>query len=235
MPKSGRLLGALALLTVCTLASCGVSSGSSIHWADFVQFDGIFYLRQVEMNGRALTAKDLGAQYATVKFELNGQETNPSYRRRDGDAAYLPVGTSVYRVTGYPPTFLLAAREPSGGLTLFVVQSNEQARVGADFLAIGGKVRALNVLSPQDATTIVGSITQNAEIANAVALILGAPVNQTLTPEGSNRYFVAFQLMDGLAVTQVYFPASHYLGPGIIVPAAFDQMIRQAISGADPA
>jgi hypothetical protein len=235
MPKSGRLLSALVLVTICALASCGVSSGSSIHWADFVQFDGIFYLRQVETSGQALTAKDLSAQYATVKFELNGHETNASYRRRDGDAAYLPVGTPVYRITGYPPTFLLAAQEPSGGLALFVVQSNEQARVGADFLAIGGKVRAINVLSPQDATTIVGSITKTAKVANAVALILDAPVNQTLNPPGSNRYFVAFQLMDGLAVTEVYFPASHYLGPGIIVPAAFDQMIRQAISGADPA
>ena len=27
-------------------------------------------------------------------------------------------------------------------------------------------------------------------------------------------------MMDGLAVTQVYYPASHYLGPGINVPTA---------------
>ena len=233
MSRSVHFLG--ALVTVCTLASCGVSTGSSIHWADFVQFDGIFYLRQLVTNGQALTAKDLGAQYATVKFELNGHETNPSYQRRDGDAAYLPAGTPIYSVTGYPPTFLLAGQEPSVGLALFVVQSNPQAQVGADFLAIGGKVKAINVLSPQDAKTVVGSITQTAKVAHTMALILDAPVNQTLTPEGPNRYFIAFQLTDGLAVTQVYFPQSHYLGPGIIVPAAFDQMIQQAVSGAQQA
>jgi hypothetical protein len=235
MSRSVRFLGALALVTVCTLASCGHSSGNSIHWADFVQFDGIFYLRQLVTNGQAVNATDLGAPYATVNFELNGHETNPSYLRHDGDAAYLPAGTPVYSVTGYPPTFLLAGQEPSVGLALFVVQANPQANVGADFLAIGGKVKAINVLSPQDATTVVGSITQTVMVAHAVALILDAPVNQTLTPEGSNRYFIAFQLMDGLAVTQVYFPQSHYLGPGIIVPTAFGQMIQQAVSGAHQA
>ena len=64
-----------------------------------------------------------------------------------------------------------------------------------------------------------------------MTLILDAPVNQALTPAGTTRYFIGFQMMDGIAVTQVYFPASHYLGPGIIVPTAFGHAIEQAISG----
>ena len=113
MLSSLRYLGTLMLVPLFTVANCGVSSGYHIHWADFIRFNGILYLRQSATIGRALRQTDLGSKFATVQIELEGHETNPSHDLRDGDAAYLPAGTPIYTVNGYQPTFLLRREEPS--------------------------------------------------------------------------------------------------------------------------
>lgn len=226
------LLMLLASLSVLTQAGCAASTNSDIDWADVIQFNGIRYLYQLPGVGRTPTKADLGGVIASVRFELEGHETDPSYQLHDGDAAYLPAGTPVYSVRGYEPTFRLAANEPQRGLVFYEVLSNPKATQGRDLLDIASKVSSISIVSPQDVTTVLASITQRSEVSTLVTLLMHAPVNQALTPTSPKRYFIAFRLQDGTAVTRVYFPASHYLGPGIIVPAPFNSAIGQAISSA---
>lgn len=225
------LLMLIASLSVLTQAGCTVvSTTSDIHWADVMQFNGIRYISQVVGVGRTPIKADLGAVFASVRFELEGHETDPSYQLHDGDAAYVPTGTPVYSVRGYEPTFRLATNEPQRGLVFYEVFSNPKATQGEDLLDVANKVSSISVVSPQDATTVLASITQRSEVTILVALLMHARVNQALTPTSATRYFIAFRLQDGTAVTRVYYPASHYLGPGIIVPDPFYSAIEQATS-----
>src|SRR6185369_9465766 len=77
-----------SLLAGCSLTSPFTTTNVIIDWVDFVQFNGVTYLRSVE-NGAPLQEADLGAQYATVRFKLNGNVDDPSYHPKDGDAAFL--------------------------------------------------------------------------------------------------------------------------------------------------
>lgn len=111
---------------------CGLQShtatGMQIHWTDFVQVDGITYLKNAHL-GRALRDDELGSSYAEVRFRLDGNIDDPSYQSVDGDAAYLDTGTKIFSLQGYPSYFRLAARE-NGKLVVYEADRNPQARSG---------------------------------------------------------------------------------------------------------
>jgi hypothetical protein len=67
------------------------------------------YLASVEPSP-PLAGTELGPVYATVTFKVADHVCDPNYRPRDGDAAYLEVGTDLYAIRGQPPAQAIAAR-----------------------------------------------------------------------------------------------------------------------------
>lgn len=220
------------------VAACtgqGMASGPTPHtvidWVDFVQFNGIMYVANSDSRASTqLVTADLGPQFATVKFKVDGNISDSNYHPKDGDAAFLDGGTPIYSVKGYASTFLLAAYHDEQ-IIRYVVDKNPGAATGADLLDIGGKVTRIGINSEKDGTTELSAITDPRKIQSLVALVLAAPVKQdsSLTISG-NRYFIAFHLRDGFTVTRVYWPESGELSRGIMLPTAFRTAIEQALS-----
>lgn len=81
----------------------------AIDWVNFVEVGSTQYI-----NGTVPTAElqeaDLGPVYTHVRFRVSDNVCDPSYRPKDGDAAFLEPGTPVYEVKGQPATEQLAAR-----------------------------------------------------------------------------------------------------------------------------
>jgi hypothetical protein len=228
----------LALLVALVgLASCGTqvagpsssgNSGPQIDWVNFVRFGGITYVRPYERVGRGLTSSDLGPIYTTVRFKLEGTIHDPAYRARDGDASFLDVGTRVYIVKGYLPTFRLAAYL-DGMLQLYEADTNPRARTGSDLLDIAGKVRYIGINSEQDGVTELGTIRNARQVATLVAMILKAAINQRYVSQGGTRYFIAFHLLDGTTVVRSYWLDSGELSRGILLPSTFQTAVEQAL------
>ena len=219
-----RRVIALAMLAGSLVAGCAACAlqppMAVIDWVNFIRFHGITYLANFDA-GRELQASDLGAQYATVRFHVADNVHDPGYRLQDGDAAYLAVGTPVYRVVGYVPTFRLAARQ-DGRILLYEADTNPQAKTGGDLLDIGGKVRSIVVTGDTQAATPVATISDAQSVSALVTLLLAAPVDQSRQSSGDGtRYFLTFHLTDGTQVSRVYLPDAHEVGRGIIVPEAF--------------
>lgn len=208
----------------------GFSTGV-VDWVDFVQVHGISYLASADRGSRELESADLGPPYTTVRFMLSGNVNDPNYRTQDGDAAFLPAGTTLYVVRGYAPSFRLAARR-AGRLVLYEADTNPRAKRGADLLDIGGKVHSIAVLSADDGTTVLGTISDAAQVRTLTAMVLAAPVNQSLQAPDSARYVVAFNLADGTRVTRMYWPATGELSRGILLPPAFAAAVTRAIGSA---
>ena len=82
-----------------------------------------------------------------------------AYRYQDGDSTYLNPGTPVYAVKGYSPEFRLATLE-EGRVRLFESDTNPLARTGEDLLDIRGKVKAVDILSEQDASTVLDTLDE---------------------------------------------------------------------------
>ena len=189
-------------------------------WAHSVQFGGITYLAKGSWFGsmiangeRALTADDLGPELYRVAFRRVGYAG--SYRYQDGDATYLNPGTPVYAVKGYVPEFRLATLE-EGRVTLFEADTNPLATTGEDLLDIRGKVTAIDILSEEDAKTVLGTIDGERPVERFAELVLESPVDQEWWDHDGPRYFLGFRLADGTSVVRSFWLESGELSRGIM-------------------
>lgn len=228
MAKRALIVGMLALSFLAGLAGCA-SQQIHIDWIHFVRFQGITYVG-VNQVGRELQSTDLGAQFATVRFRLSGNVNDPNYQTQDGYAAYLDPGTPVYRVQGYAETFRLAAYQ-GGSLILFEADTNPRAKIGADLLDIGGKVRSITVVDNSGAATIpLATLRDERQVTTLVTELLAAPVDQSRLPaDNGPHYDLTFHLADGTQVVRAYSPQSRVVFRGIVVPQFFVSTIAAAI------
>jgi hypothetical protein len=226
---------AIVLLSLLGSVSCALptpmppTSTIQIDWVNYIRFGGITYLASTLHAGHPLQVSDLGPQFAIVKFKLEGHVQDPHYQARDGDAAFLDVGTRIYTVKGYKPTFWLTANV-NHNVLLFEADTNPKAKIGADLLDIGGKVNHIGVNSNQDGTTELAAIKNPKQVAQLVAMVLSAPVDQTRVGQGGPQYFLAFHLKDGTVVIRAYWLNSGELTRGILLPKAFGSVVAHALS-----
>jgi hypothetical protein len=112
-------LAALLLAGACRLpgAQPGCST-TAIDWVNFIQVGSTQYVWGT-VSRAELQEGDLGPVHAKVKFKVNDNVCDPSYRLKDGDAAFLEPGTPIYQVRGQPPSEELAARF-NGHILLYV-------------------------------------------------------------------------------------------------------------------
>lgn len=230
--------------------SCGALSGGApggsgtppnctaiIDYVDFVQHDGIFYsaASYFPSLGRAVTSAELGAERFRVKNTFSQTNCDPFRRPADGDAAYLATGEPVFAVTGYAPTFRLAARR-SGELVLYEAESNQAAVRGGDLLDIEGKVKSIALLDEKTGRSAASRLTDGVRVRELVGLISRASIDQTYQPSssGTEADFVqlAFELNDGTITVRGYDRIAGVLGRGIrtgpALTQAVDELLRTA-------
>ena len=73
------------------------SCTASIDWVNFIQVGSTQYVTGPQMTPDALQESDLGPVYARVKFKVSGNVCDPTYKIKDGDAAFLDPGTPFYQ------------------------------------------------------------------------------------------------------------------------------------------
>lgn len=106
---------ALAIVALFLVAACQLPgsppncSNTQIDWVNFIQVGSTQYLAGPQ-SPAVLQESDLGPVYTHVKFKVSGNVCDPSYKLKDGDAAFLDAGTPVYQVNGHPASEQLAAR-----------------------------------------------------------------------------------------------------------------------------
>lgn len=238
----------LALCVVLLLGvSCGALSGgapsgsgtppnctSIIDYSDFVRSDGIFYSAAsfFPTLGRPIASAELGAERFRVKNTFSQTNCDPFRRPVDGDAAYVATGEPVFAVTGYAPTFRLAARH-NGQLVLYEAESNPAAVRGGDLLDIEGKVKSIALLDEKTGRTAASRLTDGARVRDLVSMIVRASIDQTYqpSPSGTEADFVqlAFELNDGTIAVRGYDRIAGVLGRGIRTGPALTQVVDELL------
>jgi hypothetical protein len=197
---------------------------------DYVTFDGIDYIRwTTEEPGRPLTRDDLGPEFAVVECSF-GEDTRSCAYGVDASAAFLPSGTRVYAVRGYPTNFRLAATWKDR-IFLYQAWRNPRAKVGADLYDVAGKVRAIDVQRgepPQAVATKPTAVTSPQDVASLVEMIAtGAVRAPQVHAAGEPRYLVTLWLADGTTLGRVYFRETSELMGGVAVPADFARILER--------
>jgi hypothetical protein len=219
---------ARALLLVALVV--GPARAAATTLLDYVTFDGIDYLRwTTDEPGRALTRDDLGPEFAVVECSF-GEDTRRCPYGLDAAAAFLPSGTRVYAVRGYPTDFRLAAIWRDR-IFLYQAWRNPRAKVGADLYDVVGKVRKIDVQRgepPQAIAAKPTAITVPSDVDALVAMIAtGAVHAPQVHAVGEPRYLVTLWLAAGTTLGRVYFRETSELMGGVAVPADFARILER--------
>jgi hypothetical protein len=219
------MLAFLLVTTVVACPGCGSENDSivEISWVDFIMFNGIMYERKF-VSLDSLAEEDL-KYYDKTKYKLADNVNELGYQIKNGDAAYLDEGTPIYSIKEYSPEFRLVAKTGEE-LLLFEVDTNPNAKTGADLLDIGGNVEYIGINSSVDGITEIASITDEKLVSNLVEMVLNAPVDQDLLSSGGRKLFIVFYLSDGTFVKRSFHPDEGLLSRGILLPDEFWEIIR---------
>ena len=219
----------LLLLSVLMLSlvasSCNSQTGNvivNIDWVDFLKFNDITYLREIQNNP---VNQDNLTFYTEVKFKIADNVNNPNYSSKNGDAAFLEAGTKIYTLAGYSPNFRLVAIKDQE-LLIYEADTNPNAKKGGDLLDIGDKVDCIDINSSIDGKTELASVKDKMQVDQLVQMVLDAPVDQTLHKTGTEQYFLEFHLIDGTVTKRSYWLDSGILSRGIQLPEEFKDIIR---------
>jgi hypothetical protein len=101
-------IAAFLVMAACQTPGSHSSCNAQIDWVNFIQVGSTQYV--AGPSAPTVLQSDLGPVYSHVKFKVSGNVCDPSYRVKDGDAAFLDAGTPIYQVSGHPPSEELAAR-----------------------------------------------------------------------------------------------------------------------------
>jgi len=200
-----------------------------IDWVNFVQVNDIHYSDAHNYCGRDLTSADIDQKVSEVKFKVSDNVFDTSYKTKDGDAAFLEKGTPIYSIKGYKPEFRLAAYF-NGKLTLYEADYNPKAKIGGDLIDIRDKVKYIGINSEEDGRTELAAIKDDNIVKTMVDNFLSADIVDMKNYDlGGTRYFIAFHLEDGTAITYSYWIKPRYLALGVICPLEFQNEIDKAI------
>lgn len=106
-PVLAGIVAALITSAACQLPGT-TTACPQIDWVDFVQLGSTQYVAGIQSPG-TIDQSQLGPVIAHVKFRVEGHVCDPSYRPKDGDAAFLDPGVAIYAVNGQPTTQVVAA------------------------------------------------------------------------------------------------------------------------------
>lgn len=106
-----------------------IKGNAAIDWVDFVKLNGDTYTglhESVLKNPRDVTNDVVGE----VEFKVGDVVTNGNYKTKAGDAAFLEIGTKLYRVTGFETDELIAAQDDRriGGYRLYAAEGYAKKR-----------------------------------------------------------------------------------------------------------
>ncbi|WP_276357866.1 hypothetical protein [Cohnella caldifontis] len=130
----GVLMAVLFLYGCSNMQDNPIKGNAEIDWVDFVKLNGKSYTGMWE--GVIRNPKDVTDQVVgKVRFKVADVVTNPEYRTKDGDAAFLAKGTELYRVKGFGSDELIAAKDETkiGGFRIYAEDGFRKTMTGGRY------------------------------------------------------------------------------------------------------
>lgn len=100
MKKWSMLIFISILLVVSGCRPSAFGGQVVIDWVDFIRLDGKEY--DGIHSGILADESFVGEKIGTVKFKVADNVKNPSYKIRDGDAAFHEKGTEIFQIKEHP-------------------------------------------------------------------------------------------------------------------------------------
>ncbi|WP_211222553.1 hypothetical protein [Paenibacillus daejeonensis] len=180
-----------------------------IEWVDFLMINNINYSHNYD-GAIAITADQLGDKVGEVSYMLNGHACT-DHVSKNGDAAFLPIGTEVYGLKGYNSEYRVVANNK-----LYEVKENPNAETMGELMDIEGKVEKVSLESGIDGSPI-GDFSEEAS-SEFIAELLPLPYVgfNKVYEKIKHQYgiFLRVHLQDGTSFRMVYYSEANAFSAG---------------------
>jgi hypothetical protein len=210
-----KKISLFSILSVFLLSGCsnfrnviGGCPDGEVKWIDVLKFNDIKY--EGDNAGLSEGEIETGKKIGEVKFNLADNACS-NHKLKNGDAAYLPVGTEIYELVGYRSDFRVVADN-----RVYQVRENKKAKMISDLLDIKDKVEKMSYRSDYDGSHISDFTDEETKefVEDFLSLEnLGyEKVEKQITD--TNRVFLQIHLKDGSSFRIVYWLDENVLSTG---------------------
>ncbi|WP_256336753.1 hypothetical protein [Paenibacillus sp. OK060] len=157
-----------------------------------------------------IPAEQIGGKVGEVTYMLN-EHACTDHVTKNGDAAFLPIGTVVYELKGYKAHYRVVANNK-----IYEVKENPDAKTMGDLLDIEGKVEKVSLESGNDGSTI-GDFPQEAasEFMNELLPLQYVGFDEVYKKaKHDTGIFLRVHLQDGTSFRMVYYPKANAFTAG---------------------
>ncbi|ANY67195.1 hypothetical protein BBD42_12515 [Paenibacillus sp. BIHB 4019] len=193
-----------------------------IEWVDFLMINGIKYQYNYEGSGK-VSDDQLGEKVGEVTYMLNDHACT-DYVEKDGNAAFLPIGTEIYAIKGYKSEFRVAAFNK-----VYEVMDNPKAATLGQLLDIEGKVDKVGLESAEDGSPI-GDFSAEASAQFIQELLPLQHVGFKQVYEKTKHesgIFLRIYLLDGSSFRLVYYPEGNAFTAGAFGTDSLKKLIME--------
>ncbi|MGG4146376.1 hypothetical protein ABEW34_25035 [Paenibacillus algorifonticola] len=193
-----------------------------VEWVDFLMINGIKY--QYNYEGSEKVSDDqLGEKVGEVTYMLNDHACT-DYVEKDGNAAFLPIGTEIYAIKGYKSEFRVVAFNK-----VYEVMDNPKAATLGQLLDIEGKVDKVGLESAEDGSPI-GDFSAEASAQFIQELLPLQHVGFKQVYEKTKHesgIFLRVYLLDGSSFRLVYYPEGNGFHTGAFGTDSLKKLIME--------
>ncbi|ALC84473.1 hypothetical protein AM499_00540 [Bacillus sp. FJAT-22090] len=174
----------ICILLICSLIMVSCNSISQpfshtiIDWVDFVKING----KEYEALYSVIIAdpKNIGEKIGEVKFKVSDNVSNPSYRTKDGDAAFWNKGTEIFSVIDREDLIAIQDKNSINGYRIYYSRS-EDSNFNYHYKDIN--LETINKIELYDGNTIlINTLKNETEINDLLSILNEGTVSASFSP-----------------------------------------------------
>ncbi|MFB5088708.1 hypothetical protein PGC35_16125 [Psychrobacillus sp. PGGUH221] len=187
----------ICILLICSLIMVSCNSISQpfshtiIDWVDFVKING----KEYEALYSVIIAdpKNIGEKIGEVKFKVSDNVSNPSYRTKDGDAAFWNKGTEIFSVIDREDLIAIQDKNSINGYRIYYSRS-EDSNFNYHYKDIN--LETINKIELYDGNTIlINTLKNETEINDLLSILNEGTVSASFSPNTTHGDPATYQIV----------------------------------------
>ncbi|MFF3099530.1 metallophosphoesterase family protein [Viridibacillus arvi] len=162
-----------------------------IEWMNFIKWNGRdFYSID---SGVLADNQYLGEKVGKIKFKVADNVTNPSYKTKDGDAAFYEKGTEIFSIKGNNDLLAVKSENSINGYQLFYSTESTDYKWHFKHLPLD-EVKKIEIYT-QVNNKRIAEIVDNRGIEDFLEILNTSKVDKNFVPNTNNRDPISYAMV----------------------------------------
>ncbi|WP_026575620.1 hypothetical protein [Bacillus sp. UNC438CL73TsuS30] len=202
---------------------------SIIEWVDVLMMNNIKYQHYFPEPGieKVSVSLEKGKEIGKVTYKMADSACS-DYQMKNGDAAYLEKGTPIYKLKGYPSSFIVVADN-----NIYVADQNGKAKTAGELYPLRGLVKNIHIESTEDGKRLYTFSAQSTDKFINAWYQLNLEGYHALQKKRSfegERVFLEIELNNGATFRLLYWANTNTFNVGAVGNKAVREIIMNELS-----